>query len=410
MKKRKLLISTLTLIFTALFLPYDIKATPLTLAPAILLFLVAAFYLVPMLYPKKSKSIISILGAKRLFFLIFIVSIIPTIIAVVQQNWYSVGYAAGMILVLISAQKILVVASIRDVLKSFAASALICVPLFVIININIIINSLAHGQRLDPTQAHPNLIGFTFAGYIIACAWMATRIDLNKTWKLAYIIVVIVAGVSIFAASSRASMLGLTVGLGTVAYLRYSKRILLERIPRIVGLAFVCILCASILLVINHALYSHVEQYVIKVLALNSQFRGFGSGFSGRLSNWWIALNHIVSGISWFTGHGYRTSFNNLGLLIDNGYLVVWYELGLMGLLFMIFQIIWLIRTLVKLSAKPGLSDSSKKLNFAIIAIVLTFAINNIFDRYLFGIGNPFSLFGLFLILLSKNDLMKLYE
>ncbi|MHB1945329.1 MAG: O-antigen ligase family protein [Metallibacterium sp.] len=410
MKKINLIILMLALIFTASFLPYLIKITPLTLAPAILLLLATAFILVPMLYPKQSISIISILGMKRLFFLIFIVSIFPTIIAVVQQNWYSVGYAAGMILVLISAQKILVVASIRDVLKSLAASALICVPIFVIFNVSLIINSLVDGQRLDPTPANPNSIGFIFAGYLIACAWMATQTNLNKIWKLVYIIVMIVAGVSIFAASSRASMLGLTVGLGTAAYLRYSKRISLKRIPRIVGLGFVCILCASILLVINHAFYSRTEQYVIKVLALNSQFRGFGSGFSGRLQNWQIALNHIASGISWFTGHGYRTSFNNLGLLIDNGYLVVWYELGLMGLLFIIFQIIWLMRILIKFSAINGLSYSVKNLHLALIAIVIAYAINNIFDRYLLSVGNPFSLFCLFLILLSKNDLIKLHE
>ena len=408
MKKRNFIISMLTLIFSSSFFPYVIYVSPITLAPAILLLLATAFYLIPILHIAKSKSIISIFRVKRLFFLIFIVSIIPTIIAVVRHDWYSVGYATGMILVLISVQKILDVVSIRDVLKSFAASALICVPLFVALNVSLIINSLVHGQRFDPTHAHPNLIGFVFVGYLMACAWMLTQANLNKVWKWTYIIVMIVAGVSVFAASSRASMLGLAVGLGTAAYLKYSKRISLERMPLVVGLTFICILFTSIFLVINHALYFHFEQYVIKILALNSQFRGFGSGLSGRLVNWQIALDHIASGISWFTGHGYRSSFKNLGLLIDNGYLVVWYELGLMGILFIIFQIIWLIRILIKLSAVPGLPYSVQNIYLTLIAIVIAYAINNIFDRYLFGIGNPFSLFGLFLILLRKDDLVKL--
>jgi hypothetical protein len=122
-----------------------------------------------------------------------------------------------------------------------------------------------------------------------------------------------------------------------------------------------------------------------EVLQVSGDERGIGSGMSGRLSDWGKAENRLAHG-AWFYGHGMRST-EELPFPVDNGYLTVLYDLGVVPLLVIIGRFIQVTLVFLK---RYWVCRQARDLIFACFLIV--FLVNNIVARYLFAIGNPFSL------------------
>ncbi|MEJ2421993.1 MAG: hypothetical protein P8018_09855 [Acidobacteriota bacterium] len=168
--------------------------------------------------------------------------------------------------------------------------------------------------------------------------------------------------------------------------------------------AFLCV--ASVVIAVKPVLIQRGLDYTVESLQLNTEGRGLDSGFSGRIVRWETTAAALSERGIWAFGAGYRTSTRELGFTVDNGYLTVLYENGILALVFIVIQLSWCLwittrRYLIELD------PYRRKLFMLYAAILVAFLVNNFFDRYLFGLGNPFSLLALFFFLVDKAHLRR---
>lgn len=141
-----------------------------------------------------------------------------------------------------------------------------------------------------------------------------------------------------------------------------------------------------------------LEWYIERFIQIHSQYRGIDSGISGRFPRWSETASKVFNELHWVFGYGYDTSRARLGFSIDNGYLTVLFEAGVLALAIIAIRAISLLRWSIRITlTDPRLS--------MVLMLTIAFLVNNIFDRYLLRIGNPFSLLALFLLLLDRADL-----
>jgi len=152
---------------------------------------------------------------------------------------------------------------------------------------------------------------------------------------------------------------------------------------------------------------SYINQgtaYLADVLHIDTRYRGVNSDLSGRIPRWEAAIAALPEDGRWAIGSGYRSSKKGLGFSIDNGYLTIWYEGGFFLLLLTVGQLLWCVWIASKRYTKEP--DNERRWLFATFgSVIIILMVNNIFDRYLLGIGNPFSLLGLFILLTRRHDL-----
>jgi exopolysaccharide production protein ExoQ len=139
---------------------------------------------------------------------------------------------------------------------------------------------------------------------------------------------------------------------------------------------------------------SSAWDYLDNALDITSPYRGIGSGLSGRTENWAVTIQLLQRG-SWLWGEGYRAG-NSLDLFIDNGYLVAWYELGIIPLILIAARYLALFSHAFQLHTDTKGNEAGWWAGLCLILAV--FLTNNVVARYLFGMGNPFSLLGLFFL------------
>jgi len=93
-----------------------------------------------------------------------------------------------------------------------------------------------------------------------------------------------------------------------------------------------------------------------------------------------------------------------LGFSIDNGYLTILYEIGIVPALLIATKYIWVTLSFaLKYFRAQTFQDAA--LYLSLIFIMVVFLTNNMVARYLFGLGNPFSILALFFLLLTRKDL-----
>ena len=124
---------------------------------------------------------------------------------------------------------------------------------------------------------------------------------------------------------------------------------------------------------------------IIELLALDSSYRGVGSGLSGRTDRWLVALSYIFDR-PWL-GYGYGQANQTIGFSIDNAYLTVAFEVGLVGLL---LYVAWILIGLCKSINLKGLADDrNARISFMVL---ITYCVYGMFERRHFNAGNPFSI------------------
>jgi hypothetical protein len=252
-------------------------------------------------------------------------------------------------------------------------------------------------RRFSVEGMHPNLLGFCCAGFasVLICSAVLMRTRLRWLSAAAAVINLTI----IYLASSRGSLIAILLACFTVAgihglrmlkYAAIGKPGALKKLLAILVVTYFVVLCGTFggpML-----MKSQLGQDVVERLEIFSQYRGIDTGLTGRLETWQWVYNDY-NAIDFWLGLGPRKSVIVAGN-IDNGYIVVLLENGLLAggcIIFRMFYVtivyMWIaLRTKDKCEYKASLS-------LAFVSVV--FLMNNVVARYLFGIGNPFCLIGL---------------
>lgn len=212
--------------------------------------------------------------------------------------------------------------------------------------------------RLSWAGIHPNLLAMY--GYVLGIG----LVTLPKT-RQKRILGMFVAIGFILLFSSRAPFVALVV----FCLLFFLLSVNAAKGTIIIGLSSV--------LVLNLA-----SEWVGSVLMLNDDYRGVDSGFSGRIDYWRSALqlfseNPIV-------GVGYGQAEKLLGIPIDNGYMLLLAEGGVIGALAFFFLVANFFRL--------AINQQGDEFGKIALSLLVSFCVYIIFERRYLAIGNPLSI------------------
>jgi hypothetical protein len=357
----------------------------LQLAPLVL-FVVLVFFRV--LWSRQIlRAVGSLFELEGLLFVIFLCLLIvgPSIESEFDK---SLQFALLISVCLILARLYMAVVPISEVLEAFFWSGIVSLGIFIPLSFAGLFQSMSTLERFSAFSFHPNLLAFVLAGYFCAMVWKFMTGD----WRMK-ILTGLFASLSlvvIFLASSRGSIVGIIVGSLVIAVLAVVR----ARKERRIGFLRLSILASGILLGVV-ILAQHVQwttdayDYVDRVLQLSQDYRGLDTGFTGRWDKWMAVLRTFANG-TFLLGRGIRSS-DFTEKLIDNGYLVILYELGLIQLVLITWRFYGILRRFLK--GYFGATNKAQRHFYVCWILVLTvFLTNNIVARFLFAIGNPYSL------------------
>jgi len=131
-------------------------------------------------------------------------------------------------------------------------------------------------------------------------------------------------------------------------------------------------------------------EYVDQVLQLSQDQRGLDTGLTGRWDRWKVIIGVFTDG-TFMVGRGIRTSDETP---IDNGYLVILYEIGLVPLILITWRYFSVSRRYFR-GYFRSTNPEERGLCLAYSLLLAVFLVNNIVARFLFSVGNPYSLVAL---------------
>jgi hypothetical protein len=290
---------------------------------------------------------------------------------------------------LILARLYMAVVPVREVLEAFFWSGILSVAIFIPSSLAGLFGSMETLERFSPFNFHPNLLAFVLAGYFCVMIWKF----LSGSWSMKTLsgVVGLICLIVIFFASSRGSIVGILGGCSFVAgmtVLRTGKGARKKVLQ--FGLMAAVVLLALFFFVQNLEWAQNTYAFADRFLELTDNYRGIGTGFTGRFDKWASTIRVLSDG-SWLVGHGLRTSDSMEDQLIDNSYLVILFELGLMPVVLITIRFLDISRRFLKVCF---LAVSRDERHFYLVCslLMVAFLLNNIVARYLFGVGNPFSL------------------
>lgn len=295
---------------------------------------------------------------------------------------------------LILARLYMAVVPVQEVFEAFFWSGILSIAILVLVGFGAFMQSLQTLARFTLFSFHPNLLAFLLAGYFCAMVWKF----LVGNWQMKVLtgMVGFIDLVVIFFASSRGSIVGILAGVVFIVGLAMAaaEKKTRKRIIRSVSLAVGLLLCL-VLFFQSRAWVQDSFTFVDKVLQLTQDQRGVDSGFSGRFDKWTMTLRMLSDG-SWLFGHGIRSSDAMEDNLIDNSYLVMLYEAGLLTLLLVTWRYLIVLRSIVHDFFRCR--DRINRICYLCLALMLiTFLVNNIVARFLLSVGNPYSLLAVLL-------------
>ena len=262
-------------------------------------------------------------------------------------------------------------------------------------------------RRFSTEGMHPNLLGFCCAGF--ACTSICSIVFVRSRWHWLSLITGLVSLITVYLASSRGSIAAILVGIFVVSILmtlRLIRRALAGHVKALKILTALCGFCLLLGIVAMFAgqeiLGSAIASEIYDRLQIFNQYRGMDSGLTGRVDTWrWVYSNYNAA--DFWLGVGPRKSRLIAGD-IDNGYIVLILENGLLAGTIIIIRYIYVTLWLVWVSYRSQ-NVLEVKLALALVLMSVAFLINNLVARYLFGIGNPFCLYGLLLFCLGPTCL-----
>jgi O-antigen ligase len=396
----------LTLVFTLSFMTYMTPdlSTSVQLAPLVLF---AALVFVKVLSSNAVLDAVwSLFELDGLVF-VLLISILTIAPSVASDSEKSFEAALIISVCLILARLYMVLVSIREVFEAFFWSAIVSIVFFICLAFASLVQSIRTFERLSPFSFHPNLLGFLVAGYFCAMVWKFISGDWRMkllTAPFGFLCLVIT-----FFASSRGSLVGILAGCLFVAGIATAgaKKQTRKKVLRF-GLSAAAVLFGLFLYIQNSDSIRNTYEFVDQVLQLSQADRGIDSGLTGRLDKWNATMNGVSDG-SWLVGKGFRSSDSMQDNLIDNSYLVILYEIGFVPLILITWRFLHLSLRFVMGSFQPVGKDQ-RYFCLACGLFMTIFLVNNIVARFLFSMGNPFSLAALLLFATPTRLLPSLFN
>ena len=243
--------------------------------------------------------------------------------------------------------------------------------------------------RYQPLGMHPNLSGLVYGGgaLLFFQRYLAVHKRSQKAFALAMVVMCLCV---LLAASARAGMLALAVaGLTgiTLIALRGSRHSRMS-----------LVLAAFIGLIVIFYKWTDIKDYLSLILDLDSPTRGVDSGATGRTDIWRAGFALVFSDpVLVFTGRGIRSALPEIiGFPVESSYINLALEHGvLFGSLIAMAFVVTAWRSL-----QQGLKPGQPQYQLFMAGLMLVFILaQSIFNRYLIGVGNPYSLWILVLVL-----------
>ncbi len=243
--------------------------------------------------------------------------------------------------------------------------------------------------RYQPLGMHPNLSGLVYGGgaLLFFQRFLAAPKRSQKAFALAIVVLCLFV---VLSASARAGMLALAItGLTGVVLiaLRGSRR------------ARMSLVLAALIGVIAIVLkWADIMEYLSLILDVDSPTRGLESGATGRTDIWVAGVELVFADATLlFTGRGIRSALPELiGFPVESSYINLALEHGLLfGSLILLTFVVTACRAL-----RQGLGPTQHRYQLFMAGLMLVFILaQSIFNRYLIGVGNPYSLWILMLTL-----------
>ena len=300
-------------------------------------------------------------------------------------------FALLLSICLVLARIYMTLVPIREVLEAFYWSAILSLLIFVPLTFGMLIQSVATLEKFTAFNFHPNLLALQLAAYLCVMVWKL----MTGGWFMKVLsgFVGTVCIIVIFLSSSRGALVGIVAGGGFVigvvlvdAAKRHQKRTF--RVSAIV-LALLAVLFA---VVQNLESTQEVLATVDKILDLSSPGRGLDSGMTGRVDVWQEVLRVLRDG-SWLFGHGVRSSDAvwTYEPKIDNSYLVILYDMGVVPLILITWRFVRMLRGATR-NYFCAIDDEQKQFHLTCGMFLVVLLVTSIVERSLFAVGNPFSL------------------
>jgi exopolysaccharide production protein ExoQ len=243
--------------------------------------------------------------------------------------------------------------------------------------------------RYQPLGMNPNLSGLVYGGGALLFFQRCLAAD-RLPQKLFALAIVAMCLFVLLAASARASMLALAISgaVGAVLIaLRGSRR------------SRVSLLLAALIgvgAVLWH--WAAIKDYLSLILDIDSPTRGVDSGATGRTEIWRAGIDLVFSNdVLLFTGRGIRSALPEvIGFPVESSYINLALEHGIVfGTLIAMTFVVTAWRSLQR-----GLQPGAPRYQLFLAGLMIVFMLaQSFFNRYLIGVGNPYSLWILVLVL-----------
>lgn len=394
----KLALGVLTLVFSLSFLQFCFdRSDVVRLVP--LSALLAGTTLFLLVCPREQGRVILTSVVRPITVLtIAVVSLPPLIFSLDRGSSYPVQYGLVMVVTLVTARILLSAVGLEGLLLSFFYATTISILIVVGMTFSDLITSIG-SKRYSPLYFYPNRIGFFVAGSIPTQLWFAILRRKRHVLLLSTLCVFVIV-----AASSRGSTGALLIGaavtvvLYVVRLIRYNSFTISRR--NFVGMLALLFLLTAFAATDEPAVET-IGNYVWTKMELDSHDRGLNSGFTGRANGWHILLD-VVWKTSWLSGNGYRTTDEDFGFAVDNGYLSSVYEIGLFSTAIVVtkYLLVILFASILYVTKRSSLDNCL----LATICTVAVFLANAFVFRVMFGCGDPVSLLALFWFVSNRQD------
>jgi O-antigen ligase len=285
---------------------------------------------------------------------------------------------------------------IRALAFAGAAFALLCL----VLTYKELVGAFMHANRtLDvkerysgPFKANPNLLGHMAGCFAVLTFWQAFA----EKWKLRAIFLAAMALLLVIclAASSRGGCFAAVAAIGVVFAYRAVRSANQSVLPRLVAVTLVVTAALVIF-------FPGVLGTLSHLLDLDSRYRGVNSEFSGRFERWNAVLAQFgTEHIPYIWGTGLRAAWLSYLIdVIDNGYIVLAAEVGVIGLLCWLGRVLAVALAALRRTAKPAPPVSA----YLMMSLVIFFLAESMVARYLLAIGNSGSVLFLLLVITYRT-------
>jgi hypothetical protein len=281
------------------------------------------------------------------------------------------------------------VVPIREVLEAFFWSGILSLGFFIPLGFAGLMQSVETLARFSPFSFHPNLLAFVLAGYFCVMVWKL----IAGGWRMKILagLVGCACLLIIFFAASRGAIVGIFAGclfIAGMAIVR-ARREQRKKFARL-GLLAAALLLGLLLFIRNLEWTKDAFTYVDEVLQFSNEYRGFDSGLSGRLDKWNKSMRVFTDG-TFLIGRGIRSTDLSETTVIDNSYLVILYEIGLVPLILITWRFLTILRRFIR-AYFHVVTQNQKFFYLTCTLLMVVLLVNNVVARLLFGVGNPYSL------------------